>query len=216
MDIPQYALDAASQYASKLGGGSDIINAVLYGFKMGNKARLRNNGELKPINDEYTFQRWWDLYGKKVDRDKCEVKWHNVLTKAERKAATEHTPLYVASTPDINYRKNPYSYLTGKCWKDYIPTQQPIVRADAEKFMEYFNNLYEYTDIPKLSEMTDVRKGMLDYIYTYYRNDIIDVMNKVKESPHLLGEDGKGFRASFEWIFTPANFIKIKEGYFNV
>lgn len=215
MDIPQYALDAASQYASKIGGGSDIINAFLYGFKVGNKARQKNNGVLKPINDEYTFERWWDMYDRKVDRDKCEVKWHNVLTKAERKAAIEHTPLYVASTPDVQFRKHPYTYLNGKCWKDYVPPSKPVVRADAEKFMVYFNKLYEFTDIPKLSEMTDMRKNMLDYIYTNYRDDIIDVMNKVKDSAHLLGEDGKGFRASFEWIFTPANFIKIKEGYFN-
>lgn len=215
MDIPQYVLDSASQYASRFGGSSEIINAVLYGFKIGNKERLRNNGQLKPINDEYTFERWWNLYGRKIDRDKCEVKWHNVLTKAERKAATEHTPIYVASTPDIKFRKHPYSYLTGKCWKNEVQEGKQLVRADAEKFMAYFNSLYEFTDIPKLSEMTDLRKDMLNYIYTFYHDDILAVMDKVKESSHLTGDDGQGFRATFEWIFTPKNFIKVKEGYFD-
>lgn len=215
MDIPQYVLDSASQYASKFQNSTDILNAVIYGYKIGNKARLRNNGQLKPIKDEYTFDRWWDLYDKKVDRDKCEVKWHNVLTMEERKAATEHTPRYVASTPDVRFRKNPYSYLTQKSWKNDIPATVMLEKADADKFMEYFNQLYEYTDIPKLSEMTDARKDMLNYIYTYYRDDIISVMAKVKESSHLTGEDGKGFIATFEWIFTPKYFIQIKEGYYD-
>ncbi len=205
----------ASLYASRYGGSSDIANAVLYGYKMGNKDRLKGNGQLKPINDEYTFERWWELYGRKIGKDRCQVKWHNVLSKAERKAATEHTPIYVASTPDVKFRKHPYTYLTQKCWKDCVPVGEQVQEADAERFMIYFNKLYEYTDIPKLSEMTELRKNLLNYIYTNYKDDIIEVMNKVKESSHLTGEDGKGFRASFEWIFTPGNFIKIKEGYWN-
>ena len=90
-----------------------------------------------------------------------------------------------------------------------------LVEADAEKFMEYFNKKFEYTDIPKLSEMTDERKGLLNTVYTLYRNDILSVLDKVKESRHLTGEDGSGFRATFEWIFKPSNFLRIKEGYYD-
>lgn len=205
-------MDAASNYAA---GDISKYSAFIEGYKVGNKDRLNSNGQLKPINDEYTFDRWWELYDYKVGRDKCIVKWHNRMTKAERKAATEHTPIYVASTPDKEYRKHPYTYLTQKCWKDYTPIVTAVEHADSVKFMEYFNKLYEYTDIPKLSEMGKSRTDMLDYIYTNYKADIMSVMDKVKESRHLNGEDGKGFRATFEWMFTPANFVKIKEGYYD-
>ena len=216
MTIPQYVIDVANDLASKSGGSSDVYNALLKGYEMGNRDRQKNNGVLRPINDEYTFERWWNLYDKKTGREKCEVKWHNVLTKADRKAATEHTPSYVAMTPNVEFRKNPYTYLTQKCWKDEMVAAKPMeAKADTVKFMEYFNNLFEYTDIPKLSEMTEERTRLLNYIYNTYPKDILNVLEKVKESRHLTGEDGKGFVAYFEWIFTPKYFIQIKEGYYD-
>lgn len=217
MDIPQYALDAANQFAKSCGGDINAYNAYLAGFALGNKERKKGSGILKPITDEYTFNRWWDLYDNKKGRDQCEVKWHNVMTKAERKAATEHTPFYVAMTPNRDFRKNPFTYLNQKCWKDemYMPAEAKESKADAEKFMEYFNKTLQYTDIPKLSEMTDARKKILNYIYNRYPRDIITVLDKVRDSAHLTGEDGKGFIATFEWIFNPKFFIQIKEGYYD-
>lgn len=215
MEIPQYIQNEASQYASTHGGSVEVFNAILFGFRLGNKERLRSNGQLKPITDEYTFDRWWRLYDRKVGRDKCEVKWHNVLTAAERKAATEHTPSYVASTPDKQYRKHPYTYLTQKCWKDMVEEGQKTVEADAERFMSYFNDLFKYTDIPKLSEMTDSRKRLLNVIYTDYHDDILNVLDKVRQSRFLNGESGKRRPITFEEIFTVDTFLKIKEGYYD-
>ena len=208
-------MEAASNYASSHGGGAAVYDAYICGFVIGNKERLRNNGQLKPIDDEYTFDRWWKMYSYSVDKEKCRVKWHNVLTFEERKRATEHTPIYVAATPDKKFRRHPYSYLTRKTWENKVDGMPQLVEADAEKFMEYFNKKFEYTDIPKLSEMTDERKGLLNTVYTLYRNDILSVLDKVKESRHLTGEDGSGFRATFEWIFKPSNFLRIKEGYYD-
>lgn len=217
MEIPKYVLNEASQYASKHGGSVDVYNAIIYGFQLGNKERLRGNGQLKPINDEYTFERWWKMYNHMVGRERCEVKWHNVLTASERKAATEHTPMYVASTPDKKFRKNPYTYLTQKCWNDAITGGVPakLVEADAEKFMAYFNDKFKYTDIPKLTEMTDSRKKLLNVVYTLYRNDILDVFDKVLDSSYLNGESGKRRPITFEEIFNVDTFLKIKEGYYD-
>lgn len=80
----------------------------------GNNIPLPPNGE---VSEE--FERFWDLYDKKVDRSKCEKKFKN-LSKAERESIFQHVPEYVASTPDSQYRKNPYTYLNGKCWRDQI------------------------------------------------------------------------------------------------
>lgn len=68
---------------------------------------------------EVTFSTWWNLYGKKIDRAKCERKW-NKLTLAERQACIAATPAYVASTPDLQFRRHPATYLNNKSWENQI------------------------------------------------------------------------------------------------
>ena len=77
---------------------------------------------VKGVADEYTFERVWQLYDKKVGRAKCEKKW-NRLTLGERKAATEYIPRYVAATPDKQYRKNFETFINNKSWNDEIIAQ---------------------------------------------------------------------------------------------
>ena len=69
------------------------------------------------------FDDWWTIYGKKVDRKKCERKW-NKLSNKTRLAIMEHTPKYVRATPETEYRKNPYTYLNSETWNDeQLPTR---------------------------------------------------------------------------------------------
>lgn len=65
------------------------------------------------------FEYWWSVYDKKRGKDKCIQKWMK-LSVNERKACIVATPAYVASTPDKAYRKDPLTYLNGKCWNDEI------------------------------------------------------------------------------------------------
>lgn len=76
-------------------------------------------GVPEPEEWQKDFEWFWDVYDKKVDRSKCERKFKN-LSKAEREQLHLHVPEYVASTPDAQYRKNPLTYLNGKCWNDEI------------------------------------------------------------------------------------------------
>lgn len=92
---------------------------------------------VKGVADEYTFERAWQLYDKKVGRAKCEKKW-NRLTLGERKAATEYIPRYVAATPDKQYRKNFETFINNKSWNDEIiahngDTQRQRLSAVAER-----------------------------------------------------------------------------------
>lgn len=77
---------------------------------------VSESSDSSPVGNE-EFEAFWDAYGKKVDRSKCERKFKNI-SKAEREAIMAHVPKYVASTPDEQFRKNPLSYLNGKCWRD--------------------------------------------------------------------------------------------------
>lgn len=65
------------------------------------------------------FEIWWEMYDKKRGKEKCLKKWAK-LTKREREDCLNATPAYIASTPDKQYRKDPQTYLNGKCWNDEI------------------------------------------------------------------------------------------------
>lgn len=65
------------------------------------------------------FERWWQLYDKKMGRAKCYAKWLR-LSDEERALCIANTPAYVASTPNKQYRKHPLTYLNGECWNDEI------------------------------------------------------------------------------------------------
>jgi hypothetical protein len=63
------------------------------------------------------FDDFWKLYNKSVDKKKCMDKWSKLSDK-EIKSIFEHLPHYIKNTPDKTYRKNPITYLNGKCWND--------------------------------------------------------------------------------------------------
>lgn len=75
--------------------------------------------ETKQVTVWPSFIDFWELYDKKQDKPKCEKKWKNIKQGAREKIM-EHLELYVRSTPDIQYRKNPLTYLTNESWNDEI------------------------------------------------------------------------------------------------
>jgi hypothetical protein len=72
-----------------------------------------------PKDETPTFEEWWDAYQKKRGRKKAEAKW-NKLKPTQKLACMKATPAYVMSTPDVQYRKDPMTYLNGECWNDEI------------------------------------------------------------------------------------------------
>jgi hypothetical protein len=74
-------------------------------------------GAEKELN--IVFEVFWNLYDKKEDRQKCEVRWRN-LKDSERQKCIEALPAYIESTPDKQYRKNPATYLNNKSWENEI------------------------------------------------------------------------------------------------
>ena len=69
--------------------------------------------------EDVAFDVWWNLYDKKRGKEKCMAKWEK-LSIEEKELCIEATPAYVSSTPDKAYRKDPLTYLNGKCWNDEI------------------------------------------------------------------------------------------------
>lgn len=78
------------------------------------------------VNRLEDFEMFWENYGKKIDRSKCEKIW-NKLSDLEIDKIIGSVCEYVQANPEIQFRKNPSTYLNGKCFNDEIiiyPKQQ--------------------------------------------------------------------------------------------
>ncbi len=85
---------------------------------------VNGNGSVKLMEDKTLteFNNFWDLYQKKKDHKKCLAKW-KLLTKKEKDSIFNCVSSYVQSTSDPQFRKNPLTWLNGKCWNDEIVYQ---------------------------------------------------------------------------------------------
>jgi hypothetical protein len=91
-----------------------------YAVKPSGYIKKDSSNQENSLKQSYDFEKFWDAYGKKVDRVKCEKAW-NKLSKEEIEKINTTVELYVKSKSDIQFRKNPLSYLNGKCFNDELP-----------------------------------------------------------------------------------------------
>ena len=75
------------------------------------------------VNSCFSFDEFWNLYNKKVDTAKCKDKYSK-LSESDREKIKTTLPNYLATTTDIKFRKNPLTYLNGKCWLDEV--KEPV------------------------------------------------------------------------------------------
>lgn len=74
---------------------------------------------MSALKKEPSFEDFWDLYDKKVERKKCQKLWSRIPL-AEKIHCIKHLFYYVNSTPNKRYRKNPSNYLYNECYYDEI------------------------------------------------------------------------------------------------
>lgn len=61
--------------------------------------------------EKYPFEEFWKLYGMQIDENGCRKKWSRMRESTKAKVM-EHLPKYVASTPNKQYRAEPFNYLS--------------------------------------------------------------------------------------------------------
>jgi hypothetical protein len=120
-------LPQVSQSGSQSGTQRGRESGTQSGTSINKEKTKRKTNPTPALAEEGAFADFWQAYGKKEDKHKCAQRWHT-LTAAERQAALAHVPGYVAATPEKRYRKNPLTYLNGKCWQD---EETPADRAPA-------------------------------------------------------------------------------------
>lgn len=96
--------------------------------------RIRKEKELKVSE---LFNRFWDLYDKKTNRDKCFKKFLS-LKAEEMEQIFIHLPDYVNSTPDKKFRKDPTTYLNNKSFNDEIIISNGNTGKQEQSFSEKF------------------------------------------------------------------------------
>jgi len=98
------------------------------------------------ILDPYPFNEFWDMYDKKVNREKSENKYKK-LTLEEKQKIFETLPDYVLSTPDKKFRKNPDTYLNNKSWKDEIIKKNSFTGGAKKSNLEVLSEAYFDTSL---------------------------------------------------------------------
>jgi hypothetical protein len=100
------------------GTGDDTTGGTSKGHLTEHKQECKELKEDKECK-ESRFDEFWDLYGKKKDRTKCEKKFSK-LKDEQVELIFKALPSYIKSTPEIQYRKNPLSWINGECWNDEV------------------------------------------------------------------------------------------------
>lgn len=130
----------------------------------------------KEVKDEYTFERAWNLYEKKVGcKAKLEKKWNSMSLK-DRKAAIEYIPIYVIATEDKKYRKNFQTFLNQRGWEDEIigTPQQPTANEHPSEISQL---------IAKTRAEQNVTNADKDNVF---KTRIIGMIELLQKNPHSL------------------------------
>ena len=95
--------------------------------------------------------------------------------------------------------------------------QKAEAKVDAEAVREFFNREMFDKSIPKVrGKLKGQRLAFLTARVREYGIDAVrEVISKAAQSDFLNGGGGRGFIASFEWIFRPNNFPKVLDGNFD-
>lgn len=118
-------LEGAILKAEKQQVNNDTLEGVVEGGLKEPLQLIINNKTLNNKDKEITntsafeFDLFWNIYNKKVDKDKCLKLWNKINPK-EIPFILEQAKLYVNANTDIQYRKNPLTWINGKCWNDEI------------------------------------------------------------------------------------------------
>lgn len=121
-DAPKIPLHSASTNESKSASTSASTSArrsdsCIIKDKTKRKTNTQTPACADAVSEFLSFDAFWQAYDKKQDRHKSAQRWE-ALSEADRQAALDALPAYVAATPDRKYRKNPLTWLSGRCWLD--------------------------------------------------------------------------------------------------
>lgn len=95
---------------------------------------------------------------------------------------------------------------------DILSNGKPVNVCDEVKDM--FNSIA--VDLPKIKALSEARKKAINARVKEHGIDLVrEAFITAQESEFLSGRGGDKWKASFDWIMNPNNFIKVVEGNYN-
>lgn len=152
----------------------------------------------KQVKDEYTFERAWNLYDKKVGcKAKLEKKW-NSMSKKDRMAALAYIPAYVIATADKQFRKNFQTFLNQRAWEDELIGATPPPAAVNENPSE-ISQLIAKTKVEQQITEEDKNHALRQRIY-----GMIEVLKNNPQSScriplEIYRDNGTMERLGIQW-----------------
>jgi hypothetical protein len=117
VDLPYLLVNVCSNPVSA------CRNTTSKGVNVNINAQSKVNKSKVNKKENSDFEKVWEMYGKKGNKKTCANKWANLKNHC-REAALAHIPLYVAATPEKQFRKNFETYLNQEVWNDELPVQK--------------------------------------------------------------------------------------------
>lgn len=104
--------------------------------------------------------------------------------------------------------------IKGESLKDSTNLSPSSPKIDYDNLILFFN---EHRGLmPPVKIISDSRKKRIKSILAKHsKKDLQEVILKSKVSDFMQGTNGRDWSGTFDWITTPANFIKILEGNFD-
>ena len=104
------------QHTTVSSGMPQHTDVCLYNSNHNHNTNINSNDILEDT-DGLSFENLWDIYGKKEGNiESLRTIWLN-LPMEERRKAMAFVPMYVASTPDVKYRKYLINFLNQRTWE---------------------------------------------------------------------------------------------------
>lgn len=96
-----------------------------------------------------------------------------------------------------------------------------VFKSEEEKYLDdfckkvadYFNKKMQGKEITKIRQLTSARKASIKArLKESSETEVFAAIDKTSESDFLNGCGNREFKASFDWLFRPRNYIKVLEG----
>lgn len=168
-----------------------------------------------------SFDFVWELYGKRGTKKTAKSRYEK-LSKKNKISVIEYIPYYLAFT-EPKHRKYFEVFISREQWTNILQDQNgkqiPFIDengdkqyhvASVESFKEWFNALVQGTAIPQVQDVTPERHVNLNICYTLYPKLMETAVKTVLTNTRYIEMANKGM-ITFDYIFNPANLVKICE-----
>ena len=107
---------------------NNVFNRVASSFRDATSEPVSKPTEQKLAEKKEMFLKFWELYDKKINRDDAVKKWMK-LSMVDMNEALSVVPIYIRSTPDKQYRKNPSTWIYQKAWRNEIISSKEVTQT---------------------------------------------------------------------------------------